>query len=280
MEIPLIPSPAKKGDQMTIFTDVEANEGSGVRVNPISFALVGDCKKTRRRYFAINFVFTPIAGRNSESHVKSFWSRPDTIESWRQIKAKAIPRIEAANAVRELMKRIKDAGWTTIVYARPAAYDFGLITSFFTTLGIEYAHQRFEVNGEIGTPTQILDQVLESRDLRKPEEGNPDDPASPFGFGGLSHVLDMAPFMLGYVAGLGLEPKIYFNDMMKKIVGRINTHDSLLDAQNHAAVWYRFEDLKDEIEAARASGDSQAFQDAVGKLKSLIEPIPEPEVMH
>ena len=279
--------PGSKSATLNIFLDIESSEGPKADLGgPLSIGMSGHCAITRKKIFAHEFVFTPLAGRCSERQVKRFWLKAENVGKWNEMKERAISRVEAESQLRKLIKELRDAGWTIVIYARPLAYDFRLLTQLFTTIGIEHAYQRFELRGEPASAKEILDQVTTAWDISQFGDSLPpqyleltkfgelNDNTSPFGFGGISEAIDMAQIMAGFLWGLGVGSGVYFNDLMKKVGGSQTTHNALADAEDQAAVWFVFEDLKNALESARASGNSEAVKEITAKIEEFFKPLP------
>jgi hypothetical protein len=279
--------PGTKSATLNIFLDIESSEGPKADLGgPLSIGMTGHCAITRNKIFGHEFVFTPLAGRYSERQVNRFWMKPENVGKWNEMKERAISRVEAESQLRNLIKELRDAGWTIVIYARPLAYDFRLLTQLFTTIGIEHAYQRFEVRGEPASTKEILDQVTTAWDISQFGDSLPpqyleltkfkelNDNSSPFGFGGLTEAIDMAQIMVGFIWGIGVGSGVYFNDLMKKVLGRETTHNALADAEDQAAVWFAFEDLRNEFVAARATGNQLVVQQVIAKIEEFFKPLP------
>lgn len=173
--------------------------------------------------------------------------------AWQRIVAAERPRLEVAEELIAIVRRIKELGWKPVVVARPVGFDFRELTAFFETLGLErLATEPSFQEGRLSSD-QILAQARTGhkigagivRDYRN------SNMVSPFGFGGQTQVIDIAQQMIGMAKGIGFQP-LHFNQVMKKVIGRDQlSHGGLQDAIDQLQTWEKVLDLSDAVHVAR-----------------------------
>lgn len=173
--------------------------------------------------------------------------------AWQRIVAAERPRLEVAEELIAIVRRIKELGWKPVIVARPVGFDFRELTAFFETLGLE----RLATDPAFQEGRLSSDQILaQARTGHKIGAGIVRDyrnsnMVSPFGFGGQTQVIDIAQQMIGMAKGIGFQP-LHFNQVMKKVIGRDQlSHGGLQDAIDQLQTWEKVLDLSDAVHAAR-----------------------------
>lgn len=251
-DIERLVAPAQPQRQLDVHIDLE---GSGGRTNTLNgvcaIGMLGVDSETQAEIFAYEVAVEPLVCDDA-FQIKDYWEKPAHKAAWERIVAARRPRLEVANEIVAMINRLQDLGWEIMLFARPAAYDFRELTGFFQTLGVQRVSDALDeldnhlrtgdlaaydaIDGLFG---RIKSQAVTGFPLDEVVVENPRGTmASPFGFGGASHVTCIGQIFIGITLALGIEPA-RFNDVMKRVIGRSAlTHGGLQDARDQAATWY------------------------------------------
>jgi hypothetical protein len=238
-------APTEPRRQLDVHIDLE---GSGGRTNTLNgvcaIGMLGVDSETRKEIFAYEVAVEPLV-RDDEFQIKDYWEKPAHKSAWERIVAARRPRLEVAEEILAMVKRLRELGWEIMLFARPAAYDFRELTGFFQTLGVQRVSDTLEGLAADGNFDRIRAQAVTGFPLAEAVIENPRGTmASPFGFGGASQVTCVGQVFLGIAWALGVEPT-GFNDVMRRVIGRAAlTHGGLQDARDQAATWYAVKDSR------------------------------------
>lgn len=257
-DIEKLEAPTEPRRQLDVHIDLE---GSGGRTNTLNgvcaIGMLGVDAETRKEIFAYEAAVEPLVCDDA-FQIKDYWEKPAHKSAWERIVAARRPRLEVAEEILGMVKRLRELGWEIMLFARPAAYDFRELTGFFQTLGVQRVSDTLDEldkhlrTGDLtaydavdGLFDRIKSQAVTGFPLAEAVIENPRGTmASPFGFGGASQVTCVGQVFLGIAWALGVEPT-GFNDVMKRVIGRAAlTHGGLQDARDQAATWYAVKDSR------------------------------------